>query len=334
MFEEVLGQARAAAIASREIETSTLPHALLLTGPEGVGKTTLALLIAAQVAKTDQWPGGLRAHPDIWIEDSPSERIGIDRVRPAGKSDEICLQEFFSRRAYAGGSQVAVMARAERLTEQAANALLKTLEEPPADAHIILCATTPERLPQTIVSRCQTVVLSTVERQVVSEWLTRTHGLSADDANAAAAISSGRPGAALRLATQGSALQGQLDALDEFLSVRGTDVAQTLSLAGKLAPAAGVAGREIAMANLATWASFVRDAICISQGLGDMIAWRRYQPALEQWATDFGAIRLTDILGRITRCIDAVSVNANPRLAYEVLFLALFHAPRSAAAVV
>jgi DNA polymerase-3 subunit delta' len=327
MFEAVIGQARAAAIASRDVTSSSLAHALLLIGPEGVGKTTLALLIAAEMAKADQWPGGMHAHPDIWIEDSQAERIGIDRVRAAGKSEEMGLQEFFSRRAYAGGARVAVIARAERLTEQAANALLKTLEEPPPDAHIILCATTPERMPQTIVSRCQTLVLSTVERQVISEWLVRTQGLSTVDADAAAAISSGRPGAALRLATQSGELDAQLEALNQFLAVRETDVAQTLSMAGKLAPAAGAAGRETAMGNLATWASFVRDAICVSQGLGDLIAWRKYQSALEQWAQYFGAARLTDALGKITHSMEAVSVNANPRLAYEVLFLDIFHSP-------
>ena len=58
-----------------------LSHATLLTGPDGVGKTTIGEALAATLLDADRWPGGLQAHPDHWLEDSDAERIRIDRVR-------------------------------------------------------------------------------------------------------------------------------------------------------------------------------------------------------------------------------------------------------------
>src|SRR6202030_2570236 len=102
---------------------------------------------------------------------SDAERVGIDRIRPGARADAApSLQDTMALRTYAGGMRVAVLARAERLTEQAADALLKTLEEPPAGTLIVLCAANPEALPPTILSRAAQVGLGAVGVGVIAGW--------------------------------------------------------------------------------------------------------------------------------------------------------------------
>ena len=324
MFEGIIGHSRLLAALGRDLENDALSHAILISGPEGVGKTTVAVSLAEAMVGAAAWPGGGRNHPDVWIEDSDTERIGINVVRASGQPEQIGLQDFFSRRSYGGGRRAAVVARAERMTDQAANALLKTLEEPPAGSHIILCAASPERLPQTIVSRCQQYTMSTVEHDPIVRWLIEERQSSPSDAEAAAAIASGRPGVAIRLVEDGEGLRAQLAALERFEAAADLDVAGLMELAGALAPQNNAAGREVALVHLGTWSSFVRDAICFSQGLQRLATWKSYSPQLERWAQRFGTSHLTDMLGRLNQTVESISVYANPRLAYEVLFLDLF----------
>src|SRR5258708_2085297 len=168
-----VGHAPVAAQLVSALHDGVLPHAILLAGPEGVGKTTLAEALAGLVLDAEHWPGGLQAHPDHWFEDSDAERIGIDRVRAGGGDADVgpSLQDFLTLRPYAGGRRVAVVGRAERLTEQAANSVLKTLEEPPPQSHIVLCAAHPERLPATILSRCQSFACGPLSPAEVRAWL-------------------------------------------------------------------------------------------------------------------------------------------------------------------
>jgi DNA polymerase-3 subunit delta' len=149
------------------------PHAVLLAGPVGVGKRAAAAWMAARhldVAETaalPQYPVEAPAHADLrWI--SPLEdkqTIGIDQIRT--------LVAEFSMTSYKGGGKVAIVDPADVMTNNAANSLLKTLEEPPGDALLVLVADKKGHLPATIFSRCQRIDFAAPDETVALEWLDR-----------------------------------------------------------------------------------------------------------------------------------------------------------------
>ncbi len=155
------------------VRQGRLPHAVLLTGPPGVGKRAAASWMAARhleieaVATCPQFPVVAIEHADLrWI--SPPEdkhAIGIAQIR--------ALVAEFSLTSYHGGGKVAVIEPANAMTTNAANSLLKTLEEPPGDALLILIADRKGRLPATIFSRCQRVELSSPSETEALAWLNR-----------------------------------------------------------------------------------------------------------------------------------------------------------------
>lgn len=318
-----------------------LTHALLLIGPEGVGKTTSALALAGELLDASEWPGGLEAHPDFWLEDSAAENVGIDRMRPSPKrkpgDEELgpSLQQFLSLSAYAGGRRVAVIARADRLTEQAADNLLKTLEEPPARAHLVLTTAHPEQLPQTVRSRCETVVLGPVAPGEIEKWLARVHAVNEHDASVAAALAAGRPGRALRLATESGALEAELASLDRFIGAGGGGAEGALRAAAMVTVAAAAGTertaevREQALITLGAWASYVRDAACFASGAPELAVWTAYRPALEAWSEGLDLTRIVEILARILETAESVATYAQPRLAFEALMLDIFARPDS-----
>ena len=292
-----------------------------------MGKTTIARRLADAVLNGAAWPGGLLAHPDLWLEDSEAERIGIERIRAGARADAgPSLQDVMSLRTYAGGMRVAVLARAERLTEPAADALLKTLEEPPPGTVIVLCAANPEALPATILSRAQHVSVATVPLARIVAWLAET-GVDARLARLAAALSGGRPGRALRLALEPGTLAAEVEGLHAFLAIGGGGMEGALRAAAELTPAAGAEGRERAMMLLAVWASFVRDAALEASSVTESRLWSDYGDQIERWAESLGPARLTDILGSLLRASGEIAQYAQPRLTFETLFLDIFVGP-------
>ena len=146
-------------------EADRMPHALLIHEAPGAGGALLANWTARLVLNTgrDQHPDWIAVHP---IDES--KQIRIEQIRELGQE--------LSLTSHQGGYKVGVIAPADVLNRFAANALLKTLEEPPPRTVLILVVTQPSRLPATILSRCQRVRIAAPERSQAVAWLQATRG--------------------------------------------------------------------------------------------------------------------------------------------------------------
>ena len=246
------GQAVAVA-AIRAMLGGGLPHAILLAGPGGVGKTTLALDLAAALlceavdpaARPCRACRGCRMvehgnHPDLHLLGP----IGVGALIPIGGRDERGVRDLvgeLSLMPVEGGARVAVIERADRMTEDAQSALLKTLEEPPARTTIILCADEEDRLLPTIRSRSARVRLGPVGPRDVEAILVAQGVADAPTAARLARITDGRPGHALAYARapeaiviRGEIARTLLDLLGSGLTARLAGVRDLASRAGEM----------------------------------------------------------------------------------------------------
>lgn len=133
-----------------------LAHAYLVTGPRGSGKQELAVSLCAQILNCAS--DKVHSHPDVqWLApESKSRQLSVEQIRD--------LEQKLRMRSLSGGKKFAILQDADRLGTQAANAFLKTLEEPPKDTHLILVTEQPEQLLETIISRCVEVSLKCLQK--------------------------------------------------------------------------------------------------------------------------------------------------------------------------
>ncbi|MBP7650651.1 MAG: DNA polymerase III subunit delta' [Phenylobacterium sp.] len=223
-----------------------LHHAWLLTGPEGVGKATFAYRAARRLLGAPPAPeyGPLgvdpnhpvsrqimaRSHPDILV----LERVGEDgkprKVIPVDEARK--LSEFFSKSPASAPHRVAIIDAADDLNANSANAVLKTLEEPPPSGVLLLVSHSPGRLLPTIRSRCRRLAFHGLSEAETAAFVQSRTGANAEDAIRLARMSVGAPGRAWALANAGAVAID--DAAKELLrDLPQLDEATALSLADK-----------------------------------------------------------------------------------------------------
>ena len=153
------------------------PQALLIHGPAGIGRRHFALTVAARLLGIDWSPsidvpaaqlGGV-PHPDYWTVgvDDDSRVIKVDQIRE--------FNQVLGLTSHGGGWKVGLVWPADVMNNNAANTLLKTLEEPASGTTLILVAEAPGRLPSTIVSRCERIRLSQPTGTIALDWLVKRH---------------------------------------------------------------------------------------------------------------------------------------------------------------
>jgi DNA polymerase-3 subunit delta' len=213
----VIGQLQAAAGAAAEVLTgsggSGMTHAWLFTGPPGSGRSVAARAFAAALLCPDLGCGHCASCHQVLS----GTHADIEVVRPAGLSYGVReTRELVLRSASSptgGRWRIVLFEDADRSTEQAANALLKAIEEPPARTVWLLCAPSPDDLVVTIRSRCRLVTLRTPPADAVADVLVRRDGIDPRLAADAARAAQGHIGRARRLATDDEARRRRAEVL-------------------------------------------------------------------------------------------------------------------------
>ncbi|MEI8011976.1 MAG: DNA polymerase III subunit delta' [Candidatus Omnitrophota bacterium] len=274
-----------------------LGHAYLFMGPRGIGKHETALALASRINCLKAGLGGTACdcascrkitagnHPDIFVVEKAPDKafITIDQMR--------WITERLGFRALEGRVKCAIVRDADLVNEAAANALLKTLEEPSADTVLILTSALPQALPATLRSRCQAVRFPALANDVLAQCLKSRYDMPSDDAAALAAFGQGSPG---RAAALGDGFMERRRALfDAFFGRGGTD--DFIKAAGADRDSA----REALGVVLMAW----RDALLIKAGDTEHVVNRDRQVEVQRLA---GRFTFQELDGHVSRTIDAI----------------------------
>lgn len=313
----------AVGLLDRSIQQGRLAHAWLLTGPAGVGGLALArefakalLCDAEQGRPCSECRQCQRVasghHADVMvISPTAAGSIGIEAARD--------LQAAANLQPYEASGRVIIIDDADTLTREAANALLKGLEEPHPNVTLILVTANDEAILDTIRSRCQIVPLRPIPFDQVAEAL-RENGAGDEEANRLAKLSGGRLEYALSLLADTAPLDTRRAALDEILAVRGEPVADRLRRAGRMADNF-YADRQQLLARLEAWASIWRDALVVAANAPEDVT----DPDQTERIREIG-ISLSEaqsVLNETLFTVQALRQNANARLALESYLLSL-----------
>nr|CAA9219182.1 DNA polymerase III delta prime subunit [uncultured Armatimonadetes bacterium] len=224
-FADIIGQETALAALRAAVAHDNIPQAYLFLGPDGVGKMTAAVEFAKALNCAQREPGEGDAC-DACVNCTriaADQHPDVQRIAPDGEQTKIW--QFWTRSGHPPGAlesinfapvaaprRVYLIERAETLNEEAANSILKALEEPPPYVHFVLCAPSQTAVLPTILSRCQLIRFRQVPQDRLADALTARKALDPEEARLLAAYAEGAPGRALRLA-ETPELRGQREAL-------------------------------------------------------------------------------------------------------------------------
>jgi DNA polymerase-3 subunit delta' len=340
MPEQLIGNTQIKEFLSRILSAGRLPGALLFAGPEGVGKKLFALEIARSVlCKNPGAFGGCGAcgickrigkfvfptsekkedyhrvfisdHADVGQVIAFRRNISVEAIRE--------LEREANFRPYEGKSRFFIIDDAEKMNLSAANALLKTLEEPAPTTHIFLVTSRYDSLLPTIISRCQVMRFQPVGEGEIERFLMETKEFAPEDAMVAARISGGSLGRALRM--NGEDFRAHREAMLKVVEARTAGRERTTLL--RAAEETGdTRMKDDYEPRLDILQSLLRDVWQMKKGrASEALINRDLQERLSRCAENASADDLTFFMTEIERVRENLLVNINRKIATDALFM-------------
>ena len=322
----LLGHEWAVEMLKQHITHDSVRHAYLFSGPPGLGRRTLALRLAQALncpqpvapgepcgtCKTCQQIERMQ-YPDLAVIQAEKEggTLKVEQIR--------AIRQSLVLKPYQGSYRVALFLRFQEANANAANALLKTLEEAPAYVVLVLTADTPEQLLPTILSRCEVLRLRPLPVETVEGYL-KEHGADPTNARLLAHISGGRPGYALRLMQDKDTLDFRAQRLEDLQWLLPSTRRARFAYAEKLTERKNEAKEQL-RETLQLWLSFWRDVLLCRAGAQTPLANVDYTAGIEALAGNLSLAEAHRLVVVAEGAIDQLERNVNPRLLAEVLLL-------------
>lgn len=306
MFRDIIGHKRVLGFLEKDLKSDSLSHAYLFCGPEGVGKFTAAKEFAKNILCSKNGCGDCAdcrdfeegSHPDSLLFEGNGS-VGIEEAKD--------IQKFLGLKPYRSKKKIVLLDGSERMTREAANSLLKTLEEPAPSSILIIIAKNKNYLLKTIVSRCRIVNFGLVPGDVLIKW-SKERSENTDFAPL------GRPGLLEKMEEFGSKEESS-DILESIpLLFKKRDYKEKFELAKKISEAESIG------LILDYFSLLFRDMFLIKEGCSERTILSE-KKEVSRWAKDFDNHSLLNILATIERIKDTVSKGISTKLFLEVLTL-------------
>jgi DNA polymerase-3 subunit delta' len=317
---QVVGHEWAVELLERSLANGRVAHAYLLMGLPQIGKTTLALNFAQALHCLGEGKpcGQCRSclkiahgnHPDVRVIEAVNGTIKIDQIRSMQREVTLSPHE--------GLWKVYIIRQMEQATTEAANCLLKTLEEPPAQVILMLTASDIDQLLPTIISRCQVLSLRPPSVLLVQKVLEGRWGVDPERAKLLARLSGGRLGWAVRASEDEAILRKRERRLDEMRELMGQGRVERLRYAQQLSQSPDGL-REV----LDLWLIWWRDLLLIKGGSSTEITNIDREATLRSQAQGYNLAQVRDFIEALRTAVWQLEHNANTRLALEVLVLSV-----------
>jgi len=319
-FRSIFGHEKTIAALQSAVKNGRLAHAYLFSGMNAVGKRTTALAFAQLIncensegsdacgscLSCRKIDGGI--HPDVQVVAAQGPFIRIGDVRS--------MQDRMSFRPLEGVRRVLILDDADKMNDVAANALLKTLEEPPPFNILILVSARPHRLPVTVISRCRTLRFRPLPRGTVAAFLRDSAGLEATTATFLASVSGGSIGKALRMDGQ-AFLDSRRFVFEEILKERRGGLLRILGLVGDF----GGTNEEIGL-KIDILRTFWRDVLVFKEtGEETLLVFRDQIDRIRTFAEVLTGERILDGIRAAEDAAGALERNANKQLTLETMLI-------------
>ena len=321
-FEAIIGHRQQIRLLENAIQHQRVAHAYLFEGPDGIGKRLVAQFFARIIlCENSSGCGHCNAcsqaaagsHPDLHPVEAEGNSIKIEQIRG--------LQAQLVLRSFSGQGKVCLIDDADLMTREAANALLKTLEEPVAGTFIILISNHPEVLLPTILSRCQRVTFSRLPQQELVRHLRHELSVSSAEATVLAAISDGSFKKALGQ-NQDLYLKKRVELIQALSALSATSTIQTFEFAQYLK-----GEKDLLDEILGIFEMFYRDLLLHKQGQPETAMINQdLMPLIQQQVKLLTTPQILTRIEAVAQARTGLARNINVHLAMDHMLMQMTHA--------